>query len=114
MPHPPDLRPRLLAQLRPADTNAASIYSPRANIVAEITRILVCNVSAAPATFRIFLDDDGTTYDETTALFWDAPLSDGIGPWIIEAGWGMKNSAGNLAVRSSVGDALTFTVFGRE
>jgi len=103
----------LLGQLRPANTNPASIYSPAANITPEITKIIVCNTSGAASSFRIFLDVDGTTYDETTALFWDAPLGADL-TWEIEAGWGMTAAAGNLAVRSANPNALTFTVFGRE
>ena len=109
--------PKILGQLRPADTNAASLYSPGANISAEITALLVCNQSGSVAAFRVFLDDDGTTYDQTTALFYDVSLGAGLTFKIPEngvAGWGMSNPAGNLAVRSSVNDALTFTVFGRE
>ena len=106
--------PKVLGQLRPADTNAASLYSPPANRAVEITRLVVCNQSGAVATFRIFLDDNGTTYDETTALMWDVSIGDGVIYNEDTKGWGMTDSTGNLAVRSSVNDALTFTVFGKE
>lgn len=101
-----------LGQLRPADTNAASIYSPAASTDAVGLSLKVCNTTGTDATCRVFHDDDGTTYDETTALFYDvnAPanqtLTLGIGS--------MDNDAGNIAVRSSTSSALTFTLYGTE
>ena len=111
---PAETRSKVLAQLRPADTNAASLYSPPDNRTVEITALLVCNQSGSAATFRIFLDDDGTTYDQTTALYYDVPLGADLTWEITVKGWGMIVTAGNLAVRSSVGNALTFTLFGKE
>ena len=108
-----DVRPKVLAQLRPANTNAASIYSPPTNTTPEITKIIICNTSSSARTFRIFLDDDGTTYDTTTALFYDAPIP-ANGTRILRETLGMRDSTGNLAVRSSAANDLTFTVFGRE
>ena len=107
-------RPKVLAQLRPADTNAASLYSPPNNRTVEFTKLVICNQSGSAATFRVFLDDNGTTYDQTTAMFYDAAISADL-TWVEDLkGWGMNNTAGNLAVRSSVNDALTFTLFGKE
>ncbi len=105
---------KVLAQLRPADTNAASLYSPPANRVAQLTKLVICNQTGSPVTFRLFLDDNGTTYDQTTALFYDQSISANL-TWTEDLeGWGMADSTGNLAVRSSTNDALTFTLFGKE
>ena len=103
----------MIAQSRPANTTAVSIYSPKASMQTEIKEIIVCNTSAASQDFRIFLDADGTTYDESTALFWDVSLK-ADGTMQIEAGWWMDNSSGNLAVRTDSANAFTFTVFGAE
>lgn len=102
-----------LGQSRPSDTNAASIYSPPVNTFAQITRLLVCNTAATTQKFRIFLDHDGTTYDESTALFWDVvtPTDTTVE---IEGDWWMSDSAGNLAIRTDLASAFTFTVFGAE
>ncbi len=111
---PAETRPKVLAQLRPADTNAASLYSPPDNRTTELTKLVICNQTGSPATFRLFLDDDGTTYDQTTALFYDQSISANL-TWIEDlGGWGMNKTAGNLAVRSGTNDALTFTLFGKE
>ena len=64
-----------LGQLRPANTTAASLYSPGANTETIVKSILVCNTTGGAVTYRIFHDDDGTTYDENTALFWEMSLA---------------------------------------
>ena len=111
---PAEPSPKVLAQLRPADTNAASLYSPPDNTTTEFTKLVICNQTVSTATFRVFLDDDGTTYDQTTALFYDQSISANL-TWIQDLeGWGMNDTAGNLAVRTGTNDALTFTLFGKE
>ena len=110
---PAETFPKVLAQLRPADTNAASLYSPPDNTVTEITKLVICNTTNGGLAFRVFLDDDGTTYDQTTALYYDEALAANT-TVEIGIGWGMRNPAGNLAVRSSANDGLTFTLFGKE
>ncbi len=107
------IQEKQLGQLRPANTTAASLYSPAASTTAIIKTIVICNTSGAAATFRIFQDDNGTTYDETTALFWDHTIA---ADTTIQADvfLAMNNSSGNLAVRTGVGNALTFTCAGAE
>jgi hypothetical protein len=108
-----DLQEKQLGQLRPANTTAASLYSPPALTTAIIKGLTICNTTAITATFRIFNDDDGTTYDETTALFFDAEI---LGNTTVSAtGFkAMNNSSGNFAVRTDTANALTFTLFGAE
>ena len=101
-----------LGQLRPANTNAASLYATPAATTTIITSLTICNTTAAPALYRIFHDDNGSTYDETTALAYDSQC-DAYGTVIInKPGWSMNDNSGNLAVRSSVASALTFTAYG--
>lgn len=107
------LTEKQLGQLRPANTTAASLYSPGAGVIAIIKTIYVCNTSASTAKFRIFLDDDGTTYTEATALFWDTPIASDTTVEICTF-VAMNNSAGNLAFRTDTASVLTATVFGAE
>ena len=102
-----------LGQLAPANTTAATIYSPAASTETIIHNIIVCNTTAIDATYRLFVDDDGTTYDATTAIAYDATClaNDSV---FVEVKITMNNSAGNLAVRTGTNDALTFTVNGQE
>jgi len=107
------LQEKQLGQLRPADTTAASLYSPGASTTTIIKSITVTETSGSAVTFRIFIDDDGTTYDETTALYWDIALQADTTVQI-DTFWPMNNSSGNLAVRTSSNSAITFTAFGVE
>jgi len=107
------LQEKQLGQLRPANTTAASLYSPPALTTAIIKGLTICNTTATTATFRVFNDDDGSTYDETTALFFDAEIEGNV--TISVTGYkAMDNSAGNFAVRTDTANALTFTLFGAE
>jgi len=102
-----------LGQLRPANTTATSIYSPGANTNTDIKGIHIANTSGATAAYRLFHDDNGTTYDETTTLAWDVSLA--AGETInIDTLISMDDSTGNLAVRTDTANALTFTVYGAE
>jgi hypothetical protein len=108
-----DLQEKQLGQLRPANTAAASLYSPAANLTGIAKNLVVSNTTAILATFRVFVDDDGTTFDETTALFFDVPLL-GNTTVLIDMYAAMNDSAGNFAVRTDTANALTFTLFGAE
>ncbi len=107
------IQEKQLGQLRPANTTAASLYSPGVGVTAIIKSIVICNTTGTSAKFRIFLDDDGTTYDETTALFYDVTIAANTTVQV-DTFYAMNDSSGNLAVRTDTNDALTFTCFGAE
>lgn len=102
-----------LAQKRENSTNAVSVYSPGASTTAIIKTVILCNTSGATATFRLFLDDDGTTYDESTALAWDIDL-DADSMVEMDLFIPMNDATGNFAYRSSVSNAITITLGGAE
>ena len=107
----------ILAQSRPGDSNAVSAYSPASGVKAEITQVLVCNTTGNTPTFRVFLHNAGTTFDQTTALYYDVTVSANSTTSLIshdKGSWWITNSSGNLAVRTSAANELTFTVFGVE
>ena len=107
------LQEKQLGQLRPADMTAASLYSPGSSTTTIIKTIIVCNQTTASAKYRIFVDDNGTTYDETTALFYDIAIGANSTDQI-DTYYAMNDSTGNLAVRTDTNSALTFTCFGVE
>ena len=107
------LQEKQLGQLRPANTTAASIYSPGAGVTAIIRNITVTNLTGLAVEFSIFHDDDGTTYDETTALFFTVRIEKNQ-TIQLTAYAAMSNSAGNLAVKTETASALNFTVYGAE
>ena len=102
-----------LGQLRPANTTAASLYSPPASTTALLTVLSIANTTADEAKFRLFIDDDGTTYDETTAIAWDVRILAETFRHI-KLGHSMNDSSGNFAVRTDTNSALTFTLSGEE
>lgn len=102
-----------LGQLTPADTNAASIYSPAAGIVTEITSIVVTNTDGSAHTYRIFHDEDGSTYSTATALWYDVSIAANT-TVVLEPLAFMADSDGNLAIRTNSANNLTFTVYGKE
>ena len=99
-----------LAQSRPTDTTATSILAPSSGTTYGISTLIICNTTGSDATYRIFHDNDGTTYDETTALFYDQTIRNNTTVGLDLAL--ILKDGGNLAVRSGTGSALTFTVYG--
>ena len=107
------LQEKQLGQLRPANTTAASLYSPAVGVTAIVKALYVTNTSLVVATFRICVDDNGSTFDESTALFWDVTLNANT-TLELYTFIAMNDSAGNIGVRTDTANALTFTAFGAE
>lgn len=103
-----------LGQTRPAGTSAASIYSPAPNVHAELLLLVVNENAGATPNFQVFHDEDGTTYDQTTSLFFNNALTANETKLINLSGIWMRNSAGNFAIRTSVALQITFTLYGIE
>ena len=93
----PNRTEKHISQLRPATTTAATLYSPGDNVTAVVRTIYVCNTTGNSHDFRIFLDDNGTTYDETTALYFDQALAANT-TLKIETSIPMNNDSGYVAV----------------
>jgi hypothetical protein len=102
-----------LGQTRPPTAGTfVSIYSPGTGITASSLVLTIANTSGADTTYRIAQDDNGTTYDETTALAWDVAI---LADTVVKVNVGpMADSSGNLAVTSGANNALTFTLHGIE
>ena len=102
---------KVLGQLRPANTTAASLYSPGANEEVTINNLVAANLGTSSVKIRLFLDDNGTTYDETTAIGWDIEIPPGRiykHPGVIS----MNDATGNLAVRTDTANDVNFTATG--
>ena len=103
----------LLGQARPSDTNAATLYT--ATLKTEIGRIIIANTSGSAATFRLFHDQGGSTYDESNALAFDVSIAGGAinDAQSFQMGNGITLAVTDtLGIRSSVANALTFTIYG--
>lgn len=104
---------KTLGQVRPSGTTAVSLYSPPANTDTIVSMIKCCNVSGAAVDVSVFLDDDGSTFDTSTALHFEVELFAGE-TLEVTGTITLNNSAGAIGVQSSVANAVTFTLFGDE
>tara|TARA_R100000789_G_C2884283_1_gene115487 strand:- start:106 stop:441 length:336 start_codon:yes stop_codon:yes gene_type:complete len=102
-----------LGQLMPTDTNAASLFSPIRGFEYRVDVIYITEVAGGTATYRVFVDDDGSTYANTTAIVFDTAAVANASVRL-EGPFYMNNPAGNIAVRSSIASNITFTAFGVE
>jgi len=102
-----------LALTTPGDTSNHDVFT--AALPTELTRLLVCNVSALAATFRFFHVPFGGSSGSTNALFWDVSIATGA-TFDFAAGTdnaGPQLAVGDiLAVRSGTANALTFNIYG--
>ena len=105
---------RILKQQR-GTSSAITAYSPGTGIRTRIYQIIVANVDQAATTFSIWIDDDGTTYDDTTAIADTVSCSSGvIVNFEFPSGLPMNIAAGNLAILSSTTNSHNFTIIGEE
>ena len=107
------LQEKQLGQHRINSTTATSLYSPGASTTAIVKSVVICNQTGSADTFRLFVDDDGTTYDQTTALYYDVSITANT-TIQIDTYWPMNDADGNLATQNATANALTFTAFGVE
>ena len=93
-------------------TSATTMYSPGANIAASGLVMVISNTGAKYRLYRIFQDDNGTTYNTTTALYYDVEIP---GNTTHQRFCGnMTDATGNLAIYADAASALTFTLYGTE
>ena len=107
------IRTKQLGQVRPADTTPLELYSPTNRDRCVVHNIIICNTTSSSTTYRIFVDEDGTTVDETTAIAFDIPI-DGNTTDMWQARIYMNDPAGRLSVATGTGNALTFTANGED
>jgi len=105
------IQEKQLFQVAPTGTTIASAYSPGDNETAIIRSIYITEVAGNTPNFQICVDDNGTTFTAATALYWNvvmvASTTVKVETYIV-----MNNSSGNLAVRTSAANEITFTGFG--
>lgn len=108
------LQEKQIGQANPATGGAAvSLYSPASGTTAIIKGLFITNVTTTEVTVSIYVDDDGTTYDSTTAIILNMNLP--AGQFVdISTFIAMNNANGNIAVECDTGNGATFTAFGGE
>lgn len=103
----------LLAQTRPSSTSATSAFS--SILATTITRIHITNTTGSAAAASVYHDDDGTTFDQTTALLYSKSIAANTSETIEAASLdsGITVAAGGaIGVRSQTPSALTFSLYG--
>ncbi len=102
-----------LAQSRPAGTSAVSAFT--ASVATEITRIVIANTTSSSANASLFHDDNGSTFDQTTALLYAVAIPANSTTIIESSGLGSgfhMAADGQIGVQTGTGSALTFTIYG--
>lgn len=103
-----------LGQVRPNSTDPTLLIEALDRSKFIVYTIIVTNVSGSGRTYRIFHDDDGTTYNQNSALVYDKTLASNDYE-VINIRDGLTiGPKGNLAVRSNAADGITFTAYGIE
>ena len=105
------LQEKILAQVRPSVNTAVTAYTVPASTTTIISTIHICNTSSVDVTFRIFMDDTGSTYDETTALYYDVDIRSKE-TYKIQTHIGMHQAGGTLGIAVSQASTCTFTFNG--
>jgi len=102
---------RQLAQLRPSSTSAEVLFNPTENRPYTIYNIIITNTTGSTVSASIYHDEDGSTYDATTAILESVPMIANQTLHYEGKLYGYK-AAGNIAVKTSTANALTFTAYG--
>ena len=100
-----------LAQSRPSGTTAENLFT--ATDKTDITRIVICNTTGATAKYSIYHDDDGSTFDESTALYFEVDLAANSSIELADfVRYLTLPKDAQIGVKTSVASALTFTLYG--
>jgi len=94
-----------------ATTTATSAYSPGSGETAIIKQITVCNHESTDQTFGIWLDGDGSTYNDNSVRFEDVAISANT-TVIIDTYWIMNNASGNIAIKADANSKITISADG--
>lgn len=107
---------RQLFQVKPPNTAAYSVLRKAAKRKVVLLNIQVVNTTGSAAVYSIYLDKDGTTYNESTALVFNASLAANtaaLHQWT--DGLPMDaQTEGNIAVQVGTANAITLTGNGIE
>jgi len=98
-------------------TATAALYSAPSSGFAVVKEIFICCTTSGSVTIRLFHDSDGSTYDKTTALYYDYPVT-GNDTVLYQAasdgGIVIDNIFGKIGGSASVGSAVTLTMYGED
>ncbi len=103
--------PKILGQVRPADTNETTLYTVPASTTAVVSTVTICNQDSSARTFRIAVTSGGATAGESW-LFYDVSVPANE---TFTATLGITlPAAAKIIVKASVADKISFNAFGLE
>lgn len=105
---------KLFGQSRPSDTNFATVYSRPASTESIVRQITVANTTTGVATFRMCVDDDGNTYNESNAHYWDVSIDANTTVTFTNLFIAMNTASGTIGFRTNTASALTISIYGIE
>ncbi len=101
----------MLAQLTPALANTAEqLYSPNAAEEVHVKAWTVVNYNNQDVDFIVYVDDDGTTWDDTTTVFLGSVTKSETNP-AGDLSIFMNDSSGSIGFESDDVD-VTITIWG--
>lgn len=95
------------------EATAVSVYAPATNVETHIQTITIANTTTVNKWFSLWIDDDGSTYDDSTIMFHEVDVEPNT-TLLLEVDIYMNNKLGNLAVQAETVNNLTITLFGSE
>lgn len=103
---------KVLGQAAPANTSITTAYTVPTGKEAIVSSIAVANVTGTAALYEVYVRVGGAAAAASNALVFDASAG-ANSTTVIQAG--ITLSAGDIiSVQASVGNAITFHVFGTE
>lgn len=103
----------MLGQICVAATSPTSIYSPAVGVDTIVKQIVACNNTYSVATYSIFFSNASAVYNRSTAIAFECQLP-AHNQVFFNGFFPMSNATGNIACRSSVASAITFSCWGVE
>ena len=103
---------KVLGQVKPADTNLATLYTVPAATSTVISTLIVANLSAAEKTYRIAVRPAGASIEDKHYIAYDVKVG-GNDSTTLTLGLSLA-ATDVVSVRSSDATALVFNIFGCE
>lgn len=104
---------KMLAQSANPGTTAVAHYTKVANKITVVKRIVICNKTALPTTFRIHFSNNSATYTTSNALYYDAPIAANQ-TVELDTFIALNTTSGTIGVQEGTASSLVFTSFGIE
>ncbi len=104
---------KILAQLQPADALAQTLYTPAAGKKAILTHLWIA-VYDNDVVVNVFHDEDGTTFDDTTAWIREVKIEKEKNIISLPLGNIRVENGGAIGVQIDIAGDATFSLYGNQ